>query len=588
MDKYKKRTSKVKNPDCIFSYFKLELLPLIAVTVSGIIYNVGMIAGPYFEGRLTQCLFDIINKKQSYNAMLSLVIIYLFVILIVQLMRCVKRFYVRRFANNTAKNMRHMLYNSLVNMSRDELHNQGVGSVMTKAISDVDVCVEGMRKFTTEIFDTGVVLIAYISMLFYYDFRLAPISCAFTPIAYIIAGRLKRKVTKYNLDYKKSSGMLNNATMDRILGAIMYRVHGCEKMRDISYEKNLSDYEKKAVLANIWENTMQPIYNIISMSGVVFILYFGGKNVLRSGWSNWDIAAFTTFLSCFTKMALKSSKAAKLFNSVQKAQVSWARLKPLMKEYIELPTHTNIDLNSEISLTVSNLSLKQQNGAVILKNISFNAKKGEIIGVTGAVACGKSMLGKALIGEVPNEGNILINGNELSSLTIFERSELLSYQGHEPELISDTIEENICLGKDKPIDNALKAVCLNEEISQMPNGISTFVGSGGTKLSGGQQSRLALARTVYNGKNILILDDPFASVDKNTEEEIFNNLREFAKDRIVIIISHRLQLFDKLNNILFLENGECIFAPHSKLISENSEYAKLYYAQNKEGVENEK
>jgi ATP-binding cassette subfamily B protein len=166
-------------------------------------------------------------------------------------------------------------------------------------------------------------------MLFYYDWRLALISCAFTPIAYFIAGRLKHRVTQYNGTYKKSAERLNSATMDRVSNTVTYRIYGCDENRDFAYEGHLRDYEKCAVAANFWENTMQPLYHIISMCGVIFVLYLGGKNVTGTGWSNWNIAAFTTFMSCFAKMALKSSNAAKLFNSVQKAQVSWARIKPL-------------------------------------------------------------------------------------------------------------------------------------------------------------------------------------------------------------------------------------------------------------------
>lgn len=168
-----KQIEKVTRPHRILSYFKLELWPLTLVTISGVLYNIGMVAGPYFEGRLAQCLFDIMKGNQVLSAMVSLAITYLAVILFVQLMRCIKRFYIRRFANDTSRNMRHMLYNSLVNMNNEELERESLGTVMTKTVADVDACVEGMRKFTTEVFDTGVVLVAYLAMLFFYDWRLA-------------------------------------------------------------------------------------------------------------------------------------------------------------------------------------------------------------------------------------------------------------------------------------------------------------------------------------------------------------------------------------------------------------------------------
>ncbi len=567
------------HPDRILSYFKLEFWSLALVTLSGVLYNVGMIAGPYFEGRLAQCLFDIMSGIKAFPAMLSLTAVYLVVILAVQSVRCIKRFYVRRFANNTSRNMRHMLYNSLVNMSKDELERENIGTVMTKAVSDVDACVEGMRKFTTEVFDTGVVLIAYLALLFYYDWRLTLISCAFTPMAYFIAGRLKHRVYQYNADYKKSAGRLNNATMDRISGAVTYRVYGCEENRDLAYEAHLTDYEKRAVAANFWENTMQPLYHIISMSGVIFVLYLGGKNVLGTGFVSWDIAAFTTFLSCFGKMALKSSKAAKLFNAVQKAQVSWARIQPLMKEYVEPSTESDIDFEAPATLSVSNLSLRWQSGPQVLRDISFSAQPGEIIGVTGAVASGKSMLGKALLGELPYAGSIRVGNHELNTLSLYERSRLLSYLGHDPELMSESVAENIHLGEQGEIASCLRAVYLADEIAQMPQGTETSVGSGGVRLSGGQQARLALARTCYNARHILILDDPFSAVDQETEQEIFANLRTLAADRIVILISHRLQLFPKLDHVLFLEEGTGAFSTHAKFMLENSAYAALYHAQ---------
>ena len=105
--------------------------------------------------------------------MLVLVLGYVTAIAIVQTARYIKRFYVRRFANNVNRRMKEILYASLVRKKSCKPSGRGEGSIMTKAILDVDDCVEGMRKFTTEIFDTGVALAAYAGMLLWYDFRLA-------------------------------------------------------------------------------------------------------------------------------------------------------------------------------------------------------------------------------------------------------------------------------------------------------------------------------------------------------------------------------------------------------------------------------
>jgi len=165
------KNEKTFRPDRVFSYFRVEWLPLAFVTLSGLSYNIGLLATPWFEGRLAQCLADILSGSETAAQMALLVLAYILVTLLVQASRFIKRFYVRRFANNINRRMKGILYANLVRQSRAALEKEGAGELMTKAISDVDDCVEGMRKFTTEIFDTGVALVGYAVMLLVYDWR---------------------------------------------------------------------------------------------------------------------------------------------------------------------------------------------------------------------------------------------------------------------------------------------------------------------------------------------------------------------------------------------------------------------------------
>ena len=138
-------------------------------------------------------------------------------------------------------------------------------------------------------------------------------------------------VERSNAAYKESAGRLNTATLDRAGNAVTYRIYGCENSA-AACMKTAGRLRKTAVRAGMQVVAMPPLYQVISMGSTVLILYFGSKNVLNSGWTVWNIAAFTTFLSCYGKLAVKSSKAAKLFNSVQKANVSWKRIRPLLTE----------------------------------------------------------------------------------------------------------------------------------------------------------------------------------------------------------------------------------------------------------------
>lgn len=568
--------AKVRQPDKLSAYFKAEWGILLVVTVTGIIYNIGLLAGPWFEGKLAQCLFDIFGGKKSFSDMLGLAAAYVGAIGIVQLARYLKRFFVRRFGNHINRNMKQILYGTLIHHSKAELERENIGSIITKAISDVDACSEGMRKFTTEVFDTGVALVGYAVLLFTYDWRLALISLIFPPISYYIAEKLKVIVQRSGAAAQESRGRLNEATLDRIANASTYRVFGCEEQRNSAYEAYLADYEKAAVKANIWVAAMPPVYQIISMCSMLFIIYFGSRNVLGTGWTTWDIAAFTTFISCFTKLAVKSSKAAKLFNAVQKAEVSWKRIKPLMKL---VPEEAPESIASPDKLTVQNLGVSYLGKEPVFSGLSFSAEPGEIIGVTGAVACGKTTLGQAFLCERDYQGSIRFGEAELSELSDIQRSEIVGYLGHDPELLSETVKENILLGKTMEVKPLLEAVCIDEEISQMPEGVNTVIGNGGIRLSGGQQARIGLARTLAHPRPLLILDDPFSALDKQTEAEVFQHLQELAKTSVVLLISHRLSLFPQLSKVIWMENGKTTVGTHKELMKGCSGYAALYHLQ---------
>ena len=525
-----------KHPDHVTSYFSMQKGILAVITVSGLIYNLGLMARPWFEGQMIQCLFFIQKGQSHFSDMLKLASAYFIAIFTVQISRFIKRLYVRRFANNINRSMKQTYYNNLVHTDTSDLKNVNTGNAMTKALSDVDACSEGIRKFTTEIFDTGVALFSYVFMLF----------------------------------------ALNAATLDRIQNAITYRIYGCETQRNKDYEAHLADYEKASVRADLPVAALPPIYKLISMTGVLLIFYFGSKNVMGTGWTSWDIAAFSAFLSCFSRLSVKSSHAAKLFNAIQKAQVSWKRILPFMKAGKEdkpLPASSLGQVNAR------SLGFSYENSAPLFKDLTFQASPGEIIGITGPVACGKSTLGRIFLCEHPYTGSLTFNGKEFSSLSPDVRNSLVGYLGHEPDLLSDTIKNNVLLGDQKDLWKYLEAVCLEDEVRHMPQGEDTVTGETGLRLSGGQQKRLALARTLAHPRPILILDDPFSALDKTTEVEVFEHLRQMVPDSIIFLISHRLYLFSETDGVIWMDNGTAEFSSHKKLLKDNSAYRELYQLQ---------
>lgn len=563
----------IKNPDKIKNYWIKEKKSVILLTLFGILYDVGMVARPIYQGKL----IDALIAKVNFNNLIKLSLTFIFIIGMVQFFRYLKRYYVRQFANATTATMRFMIYNNILHKEEKELNDENMGSLMTKAISDVDVCVEGMRKSTTEVFDTGVLFITYLVTLLQYDVKITLYACIFIPAAVFIAEKMKKIIFKFTKAYRSQLSQVSDITYDRIDNAILYRLYGREADNRVVYEEELEDFEKKAIVANIWENAMQPIYNVIAMGGILFVIIMAGEKVYEG---SFTVGVFSAYISIFAIMAAKASRIARLFNTIQKSSVSWKRIKSFLKEYKEIDKTRGI-ISKETKLEIENLYLKYDKSSdYIIKNLNFKARENNIVGITGPIGCGKSTLGRVFLGNINYEGSIKIDNKELRDYSEYERSKIISYMGHDAHLISDTIYNNITMGDDGDISHVLKMVCFDEDLKSMENGIETLVGNGGVRLSGGQQARIALARTLYHKNKILILDDPFSAVDMKTEKNIIDNLRANYGDCLILLISHRLAIFKYLNQIILINEDKTLeYGNHQKLIENSKLYNQLYLLQ---------
>lgn len=571
-----------KQSDRMSSYWKKEWKVVALIALTGTIFNAAMSAGPILQGGIID---QILAGAPSGKIALQIVT-YVAAICLIQGIRFLKRYYVRVFANRTSAAMRFVVYHNIMNREVASLRGERTGDLMTRGISDVNACVEGMRKATTEIFDTGVLMVSYIIAMLAYDVRLTAIACVFIPLSMAAAGMLKGVIFRYTKACREQLSLVTDITYEMAENTMLYRITGAEARNLVKYREQLRSLERKSVLSNMLENSMQPIYKTISFSGVIAICYFGGKNVIGQAWT---VGQFTAYLAIFSALAVKASKAAKLFNSVQKAQVSWKRVQPFLRPQEETGLKTQaadplwqpLDISRGISMTDMAFSYSDTEKHVV-EGVTFAGRPGELIGVTGPVAGGKSTIGLALLGLYPYEGSIRIGGRELRECSAASVSSVLAYMGHDSQLLSDTIYNNITLGDGGDIMQVLHDVCFEEDLKSMPDGIHTLVGNSGIRLSGGQQARLALARALYHNGGILVLDDPFSAVDQKTEREIIRNIKEHYKDSMILLISHRVACFEQADQVILVKDGRALCGTHEGLLKTSAAYHALFDMQKEE------
>ena len=539
----------VMHPDRIYSYFLREWKTLLIVAVSGTLFNLGQSLCAMRQGQLVDAIAA--QEKHGSGEVLHAAIVFLMTVMVVQLLRLAKRYYVRRFANATDISMRMMVYNRIIHEDIGSLEAENSGQVMTKALGDVDLTVEGMRKATTEVFDTGVLLTGYLVTMLRGSVPCTVLSLLPVPFALLTARFLKRYVEASNRRAREMSAQVAGASLDAVRNSLIYRVTGSAGRQEAAYESRLSALEKEQISAGILENAMQPAYNAITLCGTLVVLFYGGRLVLAG---NWTVGAFTAYLTIYLAFSLKIAKVSKLLNACQKASVSWKRVKPYLSGWREedsdaVPRHSEADMR-ETAITLL---------------------------CRGIRSC---------------SGTVRVVGHDLALLSGAEKSELISYMGHRPELFDLSLRDNILLGRREDPDRlsaVLHDVCLDEDLEKMGKGaLDHRTGSAGKMLSGGQRSRISCARALYGGQPLIVLDEPFANVDKDTEQKMIRNLKAHHSNSLLILITHRMRALVNADLVLMIEeNGYVRTGTHESLMRESERYRESFLLQEKESMQKE-
>lgn len=577
----------INKPEKLSSFYFANWLTLLAITITGVFYNVGMLANPIFQGKL----IDMMTQKSFLNDISILyktILLYFLTIVSVQIVRSLKRFFTRKFAYDAVSQMRHIVYNNILSMSENDMAKKKMGTLISRVMSDIDKTVEGMRKLVTEIFDTVVLFLVYMIYLFCFDFKITAFSLISVFIGVLISFAFRKLNYKYSSLARKSNSSLSSKTFEMMDHAMMFRIYGRDDDNLKDYDKNLKEYEKYNKLVLFVKDTMIPFSTIVALIGLIPLVFLGTGYVFEgkvlsipaigAGETVWTTGVFTNYLTAFVLLCNKTGHTAKLFSSVESGLASWKRIQPYIHAYQDYPIG-HVEENKGDVLSFSNYSLSVS-GRNLIQNLNLDLHSGKIIGITGVISSGKSAFAKSLIGKIPYQGSVKLFGKELSSYAAADLASCITYMGHRPQLFTDMIKENVSFGDSKDVLPYLESVSFLEDFKTMPEKENSIVGNEGVRLSGGQQQRIALARSLYHRKSILILDDPFSNVDQKTEYEIIASIRKMLGDSLVILISHRLSAFKDFDGILVLHGDSTFdYGTHEELLKKSEIYQKLYSIQ---------
>lgn len=278
-----------------------------------------------------------------------------------------------------------------------------------------------------------------------------------------------------------------------------------------------------------------------------------------------------------------------IFRDVSRNINELAQVLDLLKlepEVCYLPVKPPTKIFSKAEIVFDQVKFGYDSHRAILDNISFTIPTGKTVAIVGSTGSGKSTIAKLLFGFYNiDSGRILINNQNISTLDLVLLRSMISVVPQESCLFNDSIRNNIWYGNlnanETHINNTTHAVLMNSLLTMLPDGLNTFVGERGIRLSGGEKQKIAIARILLKKSSIFILDEATSSLDARTEKLIYTNFIKATEGATKLIIAHRLSTITDADEIIVLDQGRVVEqGSHCMLIKKNGLYAHLWAAQN--------
>jgi ATP-binding cassette subfamily B protein len=461
----------------------------------------------------------------------------------------------------------------------DRVHT---GDLITLGILDVD----GVRMF----FSTGLVRLVLLTvligvgayMLISTDVVLGLISLSFVPFVAWRSPVMQLRLRAAWLELQERLAVVSRV-MDENLGGIrVVRAFAAQE-----HELQKFDRASASALELAHERTHLRVTNTSAMNFSFFaamglVLWVGGNKVIDGEISVGGLASFLTFM---TILQMPVRQLGLLVNSFARASTCGSRLFELLDREVDIgdaPDAPDLNIKQGV-LRFDNVEFRYPGTRQkVLSGISFEARRGETVGVVGPPGSGKSTLAHL----IPRfydvtAGAITIDGQDIRSVSLQSVRRAVGVVQQDSFLFTTSIENNIVYGdpwaKEQRIERASESAQLHDYIMSLPQQYGTIVGERGVSLSGGQRQRLSIARTLMLEPAVMIFDDSTAAIDAATEQRIRDAVRQIAKDRVMLIISHRLRSLMHADRILFLENGHVVEeGTHEELIKLGGRYRALF------------
>jgi subfamily B ATP-binding cassette protein MsbA len=481
--------------------------------------------------------------------------------------------------------LRAELYDHLLNQSLAFFARFPTGKLMARAITDTERLQETVSKRLTDFVRQIFLLLFFLGLVFYADWKLALLSFGIAPLVLSITVRLGRKIRKESLRSQESLSDISHALQQTISGQKIVKAFNAENFE----RRRFAGLQDRLVRTNLRIAKVSalgsPLVEFIGyLAFVPFLLYFDYK--ISRGFT---LSAFVVFVAALFRLYEPIRKLSRMHLHFQQTMASAHRIFELLDTRLEVadcPGARPLPLfQREIVFEDVCFTYPHGDEIPVLRNVNLTVKKGEIIALVGMSGAGKTTLVSLLprFYDVTG-GRILVDGVDISRVTLASLRAQIALVTQETFLFDDTLRNNIAYGKPQAtqaeIEDAARAAFIDQFIAELPHGFDTVIGERGQRLSGGQRQRIAIARAIVKKAPILILDEATSALDSESERLVQQALHNLMLNCTTFVIAHRLSTVRLASRIVVLDRGRIVEeGSHEVLMARSGTYRRLYELQ---------